>query len=88
MNKLRERERKYVLTESELKRLKVFHESEKEEVVHYTTVSEVTGYAVELLKRSIGYVEEQKLLDEVSGLNVGMHPCLIHYIRSYAAQNM
>lgn len=88
MNKLRERERKYVLTESELKRLKVFHEAEKEEVVQYTTASEVKGYVVELMKNPIGYAKGQKILDDVSGLNVGMHPCLVHYIRSYVAQNM
>lgn len=86
MEKLsRKRERQFLVSESDLKRFKVFYQMPKDEVVGWTMSSVVVGKAIELAHRPLNPQEIESLLDESMLDGVFMRPNIEseNFIRSY-----
>lgn len=60
----RKRERQYLVSESDLKRFKIFYQIPKDEVVGWTMSSVAIGRATELAHRPLNPQEIETLLDE------------------------
>lgn len=60
----RKRERQYLVSESDLKRFKIFYQIPKDEVVGWTMSSVAVGRATELAHRPLNPQEIETLLDE------------------------
>lgn len=70
----RKRERQYLVSESDLKRFKIFYQIPKDEVVGWTYSSVVVGNTTELAHRQLTHQEIETLLDESMENGIFMRP--------------
>lgn len=70
----RKRERQYLVSESDLKRFKIFYQIPKDEVVGWTMSSVAIGRATELAHRPLNPQEIETLLDESMENGIFMRP--------------
>lgn len=86
----RRRERQFLVSESDLKRFKVFYQIPKDELVGWTMNTVAVGYAMQLAGRQLNQQEVETFCDDImeNGVFCGLNDRGADYIREYVSSNL